>query len=110
MLEGILNGRYEIKERVGSGGMAEVYRGFDLTDQKEVAIKVLKQEYSNDPQYLRRLAREAEAMVSLKTSISFRSTVWAARGISIILCWNTSRAGPCANTWMRWASSVRGKR
>lgn len=66
MLEGILNGRYEIKEKVGSGGMAEVYRGVDLTDDKVVAIKVLKQEYSNDPQYLRRLEREAEAMVSLK--------------------------------------------
>lgn len=66
MLEGILNGRYEIKERIGSGGMAEVYRGIDLADNKEVAIKVLKQEYSNDPQYLHRLNREAEAMVSLK--------------------------------------------
>ena len=66
MIEGTLNGRYEIKERVGSGGMAEVYRGLDLETGETVAIKVLKQEYSNDPLYLRRLELEARAMVDLK--------------------------------------------
>lgn len=62
----LLNDRYLIIEKVGSGGMADVYRGEDVLTHETVAIKVLKQEYSSDPQYLRRLNREAEAMVALK--------------------------------------------
>lgn len=62
----LLNNRYLIEEKVGSGGMADVYKGMDTETGETVAIKVLKQEYSSDPQYLRRLGREAEAMVSLK--------------------------------------------
>lgn len=66
MTDRILNGRYRIVKKVGSGGMADVYEGLDTAhDNKTVAIKVLKSEYSNDPQYLRRLMREAKAMVSL---------------------------------------------
>ncbi len=66
MTGGVLNDRYEIIEKVGSGGMADVYRGFDLREQRTVAIKIMKQEYSNDPLYLRRLRLEAQAMVNLK--------------------------------------------
>ncbi|MBQ4341169.1 MAG: protein kinase [Clostridia bacterium] len=62
----VLNDRYEIIEKVGSGGMADVYRGFDREEQRTVAIKIMKQEYSNDPLYLRRLRLEAQAMVNLK--------------------------------------------
>ena len=62
----MLNGRYKIVRKVGSGGMADVYEGFDTKENRTVAIKVLKEEYSNDPQYLRRLSREARAMVTLK--------------------------------------------
>lgn len=66
MTDKLSNGRYEIQEKVGSGGMADVYRGFDTQEGRTVAIKVLKPEYSNDPQYLRRLRLEAQAMVQLK--------------------------------------------
>ncbi len=67
MINTMLNDRYRIVRKVGSGGMAEVYEALDTKeDDKIVAIKVLKQEYSNDPQYLRRLTREAQAMVALK--------------------------------------------
>lgn len=66
MIDRVLNDRYRIVERIGSGGMADVYKGVDLESGEEVAVKVLKQEFSNDPQYLRRLSREANAMVSLK--------------------------------------------
>ncbi|MBO4563495.1 MAG: Stk1 family PASTA domain-containing Ser/Thr kinase [Clostridia bacterium] len=65
MTERILNGRYRILNKVGSGGMADVYKAVDLQENRIVAIKVLKQEYSDDPLYLRRLTREAQAMVSL---------------------------------------------
>lgn len=67
MLNRVLNGRYRIVRKVGSGGMADVYEAFDLVEEgRIVAVKVLKPEYSSDPQYLRRLTREAQAMVSLK--------------------------------------------
>lgn len=66
MIGKLLNGRYKIMEKVGSGGMADVYKGMDIYESKVVAVKVLKTEYSSDPQYLRRLNREAQAMVSLK--------------------------------------------
>ena len=67
MLNRVLNERYRIVRKVGSGGMADVYEAFDLVEEgRIVAIKVLKPEYSSDPQYLRRLSREAQAMVSLK--------------------------------------------
>lgn len=66
MIGRILNERYKIVRKVGSGGMADVYEGVDLSSGTTVAIKILKQEYCNDPQYLRRLTREAQAMVSLQ--------------------------------------------
>ncbi|MBO4384561.1 MAG: protein kinase [Clostridia bacterium] len=66
MIDKILNERYKIVEMIGSGGMADVYKGVDLESGEDVAIKALKKEYSSDPQYLRRLSREANAMVSLK--------------------------------------------
>ena len=66
MIDRILNGRYRILSKIGSGGMADVYKGLDLEQNRIVAIKVLKPEHSNDPQYLRRLTREARAMFSLK--------------------------------------------
>lgn len=66
MTDRILNDRYRIIEKIGSGGMADVYKGIDTKLEREVAIKILKQEYSDDPQYLRRLSREAQAMVSIQ--------------------------------------------
>ena len=66
MIGRILNGRYRIEEKIGSGGMADVYKGTDLELNRAVAVKILKQEFSEDPQYLRRLTREAQAMVSIE--------------------------------------------
>ena len=40
-----LDGRYEIREIVGEGGMARVYKAFDNQENRLVAIKILKQEY-----------------------------------------------------------------
>ena len=41
-----LDGRYEITELIGVGGMAEVYKGIDVIDNKTVAIKILKKEFA----------------------------------------------------------------
>ena len=43
-----LDGRYEIHELIGVGGMANVYRCTDTIDDREVAIKILKDEYLNN--------------------------------------------------------------
>ena len=65
MVGKVLNERYRIDCLVGSGGMADVYKAFDLKEQRVVAVKALKKEYCEDPQYLRRFTREAQAMLSL---------------------------------------------
>ncbi len=43
-----LNGRYRIEDRIGSGGMSTVYRAFDETLEREVAIKILHGHISDD--------------------------------------------------------------
>ncbi|PWM99349.1 MAG: hypothetical protein DBX37_04825, partial [Massilioclostridium sp.] len=54
-----LDGRYEFKELIGMGGMANVYKAFDIVDQKYVAIKILKEEYQGNEEFLRRFRNES---------------------------------------------------
>ena len=66
MLEGrLLNERYVVKKLIGGGGMANVYLGFDNILEREVAIKVLRLEYSNDEEFITRFHREAQSATSL---------------------------------------------
>lgn len=58
-------GRYQIIEKVGSGGMAEVYRGFDSTLGRNVAIKVLHRQYAQEPGFVARFRHEAQAAAGL---------------------------------------------
>ncbi|MBQ8972607.1 MAG: protein kinase, partial [Clostridia bacterium] len=61
MIGRILSGRYVVEAKVGSGGMAIVYRGYDKIKKQTVAIKVLRPEYEQDEEFVRRFSREAEA-------------------------------------------------
>lgn len=61
----IIGHRYRIVELIGSGGMAHVYRVVSLTNRKTYAVKVLKDEYKNDAEFLRRFEREARAVLHL---------------------------------------------
>ncbi|MDE6781523.1 MAG: Stk1 family PASTA domain-containing Ser/Thr kinase [Ruminococcus sp.] len=60
-----LDGRYEITELIGVGGMAEVYKGVDVMDHKDVAIKILKKEYAENEDFLRRFRNESKAIAVL---------------------------------------------
>ncbi|MBM7644311.1 serine/threonine-protein kinase [Scopulibacillus daqui] len=60
-----LSGRYEIISRLGDGGMAIVYKAQDLILERLVAVKVLRSEFSNDEDFIRRFRREAESVSSL---------------------------------------------
>jgi serine/threonine-protein kinase len=66
LLEGkVLGERYKVQSLIGGGGMANVYLGFDTILNREVAIKVLKLEYANDDDFIRRFHREAQNATSL---------------------------------------------
>jgi eukaryotic-like serine/threonine-protein kinase len=60
-----LAGRYEIEEIVGSGGMSSVYRARDTVLERAVALKVLHEHFSSDPEYVERFRREARAIARL---------------------------------------------
>jgi serine/threonine-protein kinase len=59
-------GRYEIKSELGRGGMATVYRAFDPSFDREVAIKVLPREMMHDPQFRARFEREIKMVAALE--------------------------------------------
>ncbi len=56
---------YRITAALGAGGMGEVWRAHDEKLGREVALKVLSEEFSDDPQRLERFEREARAVASL---------------------------------------------
>lgn len=62
----VLKGRYEILELIDSGGMGLVYKGIDKEIQKQVAIKILKPEYTQNEEFIQRFKKEASAASSLK--------------------------------------------
>jgi len=57
-----LDGRYELTELVGEGGMANVYRAIDVLDNRMVAVKILKKEYSESEEFQRRFRNESKAI------------------------------------------------
>lgn len=61
----VLNGRYRIIDRIGSGGMSVVYRAQDLSLGRNVAVKVLHENLTDDEGFLRRFQREAHAAANL---------------------------------------------
>lgn len=66
MLDGhLLSERYRIKQRIGGGGMANVYLARDIILDRDVAIKVLRPEFASDPEFIERFDREAQAATSL---------------------------------------------
>lgn len=60
-----LDGRYEIHELIGVGGMANVYRCYDTIDEREVAIKILKEEFLDNAEFIRRFKNESRSIAVL---------------------------------------------
>jgi len=60
-----LDGRYELLELIGTGGMAEIYKADDTVEEKTVAVKILKNEFADNEEFLRRFRNEAKAIALL---------------------------------------------
>lgn len=61
----VLADRYELKELIGQGGMADVYLAYDDILKREVAVKILRSSLTGDPIYITRFHREARAAAAL---------------------------------------------
>jgi eukaryotic-like serine/threonine-protein kinase len=61
----LLGDRYRVEAKIGAGGMAEVYRGFDQVLNRTVAIKVLNTQFAKDAAFVERFRREAQAAARL---------------------------------------------
>src|SRR5215210_1947460 len=61
----LISERYRLEEKIGSGGMSSVYRAFDPTLERWVAIKLMHRDISHDPDQLERFRREARAVAQL---------------------------------------------
>ena len=60
-----IEGRYQVNELIGVGGMANVYKATDITDGKTVAIKILREEFYSNEEFLRRFKNESKAIALL---------------------------------------------
>ena len=65
MIGKLLDGRYELLEFIGTGGMAVVYRAQDHRLNRSVAVKILKSELAEDAEFRRRFRDESQAVAML---------------------------------------------
>ena len=60
-----LNGRYEIIDKIGGGGMAEVFHGYDTVLHRDVGIKILRDQFIQDKQFVARFRRKLQCRLSV---------------------------------------------
>lgn len=60
-----LDGRYELVELIGVGGMADIYKANDIVEDRTVAVKILKTEFAGSDEFLRRFRNESKAIALL---------------------------------------------
>lgn len=65
MIERLLNNRYLIEKKIGSGGMALVFQGRDNLLERKIAIKLLRPQFTSDANFTRKFTQEARAVASL---------------------------------------------
>ncbi len=61
----LLMNRYQLQQSLGSGGMAVIFKAHDLMLERTVAIKILREDFSNDPHFRERFKQEAKAAANL---------------------------------------------
>ena len=82
----ILSGRYQIICQAGIGGMGVVYKAFDQEKNRTVAIKVLKDEFADKPEFVHRFRREAKAAINLRhPNIAMLYDVGSENGIEYLV-------------------------
>ena len=72
-------GSYQVTAKIGEGGMGEVYRATDTKLDRDVALKVLPEAFTQDPDRLARFEREAKVLASLNhpnTSAIYSAPPW----------------------------------
>ncbi len=74
----VFGDRYEINEKIGSGGMADVYRATDTILKRTVAIKVLHPHFANEEDFVARFKREAQAVANLNHQNIVKIFDWGA--------------------------------
>ena len=65
MTQRVLDQRYELQEKIGGGGMADVYKAMDLVLGRTVAVKVLHEQFKSDQEFITKFQREAQAAAQL---------------------------------------------
>ena len=65
MVDRMLGNRYRLLTKLGGGGMAEVYKGLDTLLDRQVTIKILREQYSSDEEFAKEFRREAQAVAKL---------------------------------------------
>ena len=58
-------GKYRLEKRIGRGAFAEVWKARDTVERRDVALKILPQQFTSDSQRMARFQREAEVLASL---------------------------------------------
>lgn len=61
----ILENRYELIQKIGTGGMAVVYQAYDISLDRQVAVKLLRDEFIDNPDFIKQFQREAKAVAKL---------------------------------------------
>ena len=76
----VFNNRYQIGDRIGIGGMAEVYQAQDTVLGRVVAVKVMLPQYAADPEFTQRFRQEAAAAANLQSPYIVNVYDWGAEG------------------------------
>ena len=61
----LLGNRYELIEKIGNGGMAKVYKAKDQILNRYVAVKILRDEFTTDQEFIKRFEAEAQSAASI---------------------------------------------
>ena len=82
MVNQVFGNRYQVTEKIGMGGMAEVYKATDATLGRTVAVKVMLPQYAADPTFAARFRQEAQAAANLNSPYIVNIYDWGKDGNS----------------------------